>query len=527
MILQVPPFMHYLYYDVQFFSAEYPEYVNKGYNDALTVTVNSPSCGITRYVIDVNSGDFVFDSNRIPGTGFDIFATSGYPRLVDWVSTTPRSHGADAGATALVTRENPVSPYEQITVTFSITDAGDNQFDSGAFIDNVVFSGYERTTVIARKTLQDLNGEQLECGDTIRYTITISNTGRADQRNNPGHEFEDGIPANASYVLGSATATSGTITYDGGTNKLAWDGTIASESSVALTFNVTVNEELFNGALVSNQGTVYWDSNEDGTNDATELTDDPAVDDGIDQDGDGDTKDDDPTIITVTAYEAPSQLTEDFSDDTPGGNATQFYYTHRWFETSGGTTIGSNFEVASIYHYSTSQSFKIQLRASGGPQHWNYHFSQFGRDIQSWEAWFACGNASEPADLLLTFVNSGASDIARIKFEYVSEGTDLPTDYVLTLYYWEPFAGWIQLTADHPGGYLYNGWYKLRIAKNGTSLIDYSLYQQGKGLVNLSTGGRLGSPFEGLATLWWRSTLNPVVCPMFFWDEHTIGLTIP
>ena len=81
---------------------------------------------------------------------------------------------------------------------------------------------------------------------------------------------------------------------------------------------MTINSSLANGAEISNQGTVYWDTNENGTNDATELTDDPVVDDGVDLDGDGETDDDDPTNIVVFAYEPPSMLTEDFSDDTPG-----------------------------------------------------------------------------------------------------------------------------------------------------------------------------------------------------------------
>ncbi|NTU74230.1 PEGA domain-containing protein, partial [Candidatus Roizmanbacteria bacterium] len=51
-----------------------------------------------------------------------------------------RTNAADAGATALITHGgeyHPVSPYEEITVTFDIKDIGDNQFDSGVFIDNL------------------------------------------------------------------------------------------------------------------------------------------------------------------------------------------------------------------------------------------------------------------------------------------------------------------------------------------------------------------------------------------------------
>ena len=523
MILQVPPYMHYLYYDIQFFSAEYPEFIGSQYNDRLTVTVESPSKGITSYTCDVNGGDFILDANDIPGTGFDIFATSGNPILVDWVDTTPRTPGADAGSTALITREHAVSPNEQITVTFNIIDTGDNQFDSAVFIDNLIFSGLAKTEILARKTVEDINGGFLECGDVIEYRTTISNIGTANQSDNPGNEFEDFIPDNTTYVLGSETATSGVIEYNAGENKVIWNGEISSESSVALTFHVTVNDSLFNGTIISNQGTVYWDSNEDGTNDATELTDDSAADDGIDQDGDGETDDDDPTTAVVYSYEPPPTVTEDFSDDVPGGNATQYYYIYEWFETTE-VLSSSHFKVASTYYYSTAQSFKTQLRSPSSPQYWYYDLSAISSDIDWWEIWFACGNASEPYDLILEFKNDEDNDIAKIKFEYVHRGLDPLTDYVIELYYWSPSTGWNRLRSDYTMGYLFNDWYKLRIEKNGASNINYSLYQNGKGLVDSKIAGQLGSPFANFEKIEWSTTKNPVVCPMFFWDEHKLGL---
>jgi len=521
MTLTVPPYMHYLYYDAQFFSTEVPEYKGSQYNDKFTATINSPSNGITTYVIDINSGDFILTSRDIPGTGFNIFATSGNPDGVSWVDMTPRTPGADAGATALITRENPVSPNEQITVTFDIIDVGDNQFDSAVFIDNIMFSGFAKTEILARKTAQDTNGAYLESNDTIKYTVTISNTGTAAQNNNLGNEFEDIIPINTTYVPGSATATSGTIDYSNG--KIIWNGGVPAQSSVALTFDVTVNQSLINGTIISNQGNVYWDSNEDGTNDATELTDDPAVDDGIDKDGDGETDDDDPTKLTVFSFEPPSIVTEDFSDDTTGEKATQSYYGRPWFETNKGTS-GSVFEVASSYHYSTAKSFKTKIRSSGGTRYWNYTLSQLNSDMIWWEAWFACGNTSEASDLYLDFKNIAGNNIARIKFEYIHEGTAQPTDWVLRLYYMNPAGGWTRLNSDFQGGYLYNGWYKIRIEKNGANDINYYLYRSGVGLVDSETDSQLSAPFSNFARIEWYNTKNPVVCPMFFWDEHRVGL---
>lgn len=531
MTLQVPLYMHYLYYDVQFFSSEWPEYIGTKYNDKLTITVNSPSQGTSEYIFDVNSGYFVLDSHDIPGTGFDIFAQSGNPSDVDRVDTTPRDPGADAGASNLISIggiTHPVSPDEQITVTINIRDTGDNMVDSAAFIDNLRFTGFAKTEIIARKTVTDMNGNDTECNDTLKYEITISNTGSADQSNNPGNEFEDYIPENTVYVPGSAYSEYGTISYVAGENKIIWNGGVPAETSRVLEFKVTINESLANGVIISNQGTVYWDSDEDGTNDATELTDDAYVDDGIDQDGDGETDDDDPTEVTVFAFDYPPYVTEDFSDDIPGGNATQAYLSREWFATQRGEMIGSYFEVASSYHYSTARSFKTKLRQSDGPQYWTYTLSELEGEMIWWEVWFTCGDGSEEYDLYLDLENDYGQDIAKIKFDYVNNGTK-PMDWVIELYYYDSTNGWSRLNSFYADGYLRNNWYKIRIEKNGTSNINYILSINGIGEVDNQTGGQLGTPFSEFERVEWSSTTtpDPAVCPMLFLDEHRVGLTYP
>jgi len=62
--------------------------------------------------------------------------------------------------------------------------------------------------------------------------------------------------------------------------------------------------------------------------------------------------------------------------------------------------------------------------------------------------------------------------------------------------------------------------------KYGDNYINYSLYQAGKGLVDSQTASTVGPSFSNLARVEWSSTKSPVVCPIFFWDEHRIGLTL-
>ena len=595
MILQVPPYMHYIYYDIQFFTTEWPEYYSEKYNDKLTITVNSPTQGLSKYTFDVYSkpGYFVWNANDIPGTGFDIFAKSGNPSDVDLVDTTPRDPGSDANASDIIPIggvTHPVSPNEQITVTINIQDEGDNMFDSAAFIDNLRFSGYAKTEITTRKNVFDLNGGDLLCNDTLKYRVTISNTGSADQSDNLGNEFEDLLPDDVVYVNGSATANSGYVSYgpydwdinmdweidsedsdlinesygltgtpgwiredinnDGkvdsldlsavmshygetydypdGENKIVWNGDVPSETSCVIEFKVIVNENLENGHIISNQGNVYWDTDESGINDAIELTDDNYIDDGIDQDGDGETDDDDPTNIIIFAFDNPSFVTEDFSDDISGGNASQYYLSRKWFDAPESVSLGSYFEVAPSYHYSTAKSFKTKFRSSDGPQYWYYYLSNLeNAELKWWEIWFTCGDTSEEYMLYINLQTDNGLDIAKIKLNYVNMGFK-PMDWVLELYYYDS-GNWIRLNSYYTNGYLCNNWYNLRIEKNSTNYIDYSLSMTDFGVIDSGRGNALSGSFSDFERVKWSSTTSPdpVVCPLFFWDEHKIGLTYP
>lgn len=527
--LIVPANMYCVQYYIRFLSSEFPEYVDTKYNDKVTITVESPSQGITERIIAVNDADVQVWSSDMQDTGYDIFSIEANPDKVDIVGLTPILGGDDAGATPLQLYEHPVNPGEEVTIIFKLEDVGDNLFDSTVFIDSLGFSEEMERKIIARKSAYDENDDpidgSLECGSIIKYVVTLNNIGQANQGDNNGDEFDDFIPDNTTYVPGSASASSGTIAFNATENKITWNGNIPAQSSCTLQFQVTINGGVENDTTISNQGTIYWDSNGYGVNDETELTDDPNSADGIDQDGDGETNDDDPTEITVIAYDYPSSVTEDFTDDDPEDTATESYLGRRWFETSNCTTLGSTFEVSTNYYYATPKSFGMKMRNAGSPQYWNYTLSELEGDIEWWEIWFTCGNWSEKSDLNLTFKNSNNQIISKIRFEYFQNGNDYLTDWVVKIFCYDNANGWNRLYSDYPGGYLFNDWYKLRIEKNTTSTIDYKLYNYEGTLVFTKTKGLIGATFADLETIEWASTMSPIICPLFFWDEHSIGMT--
>ncbi len=110
-------------------------------------------------------------------------------------------------------------------------------------------------------------------GGTVTYTVTIPNPGTSTQLDNPGDEFTDVLPA--SLTLVSATASSGTATTDVPNRTVHWNGSIAAGGSVTITITATVNATA--SGPVSNQGTVFFDADGNGTNESSVLTDDPST----------------------------------------------------------------------------------------------------------------------------------------------------------------------------------------------------------------------------------------------------------
>jgi uncharacterized protein len=112
-------------------------------------------------------------------------------------------------------------------------------------------------------------------GATIDYTIVISNAGPAPQADNPGDEFVDVLPAELTLI--SASASSGTAVATIGTNTVTWNGAIPASGSVTITISASINTGVADGTSIVNQGTVQYDADGNGSNEATTTTDDTAV----------------------------------------------------------------------------------------------------------------------------------------------------------------------------------------------------------------------------------------------------------
>lgn len=123
-----------------------------------------------------------------------------------------------------------------------------------------------------------------ESGDTITYTIVLTNVGGSDLYDQAGDEFTDTLPPE--LTLTNVVATSGTTGM--AANTATWNGGLAIGASVTITITATLNDIPESMAFINNQGYASYDSTGDGTNDTTIPTDDPATSPA-----------DDPTVILV------------------------------------------------------------------------------------------------------------------------------------------------------------------------------------------------------------------------------------
>lgn len=195
---------------------------------------------------------------------------------VNWNGSIPGSGSVTVTITATInnTAEGQ-TVSNQGTVSYDADGNGTNEStattdDPGVAGANnpTVFATLSPATVTATKTASGT----FVVGSTVTYTVTLSNSAATAQLDNAGNEFTDVLPS--SLTLTGATASGGTATTSG--NTVNWNGRIAGNGSVTITITATVNAGT-GGTTISNQGTVSYDADGNGTNESTAQTDDPGV----------------------------------------------------------------------------------------------------------------------------------------------------------------------------------------------------------------------------------------------------------
>ncbi|HEX5042866.1 MAG TPA: hypothetical protein VFV75_08155 [Candidatus Polarisedimenticolaceae bacterium] len=111
---------------------------------------------------------------------------------------------------------------------------------------------------LVQKISTDLTGDPnvLLAGETLRYTITVRNTGNGAAT---GVVLRDAIPVNTAYVAGSTTLNGTAVADSGGLSPLVNGmpiGNIPVGGVATITFDVVVDPGVVDGTVISNQGFV-------------------------------------------------------------------------------------------------------------------------------------------------------------------------------------------------------------------------------------------------------------------------------
>jgi uncharacterized repeat protein (TIGR01451 family) len=182
-------------------------------------------------------------------------AGASFPTLTLTVNVT---ENAAASSTNSVTVSTP--SFESNTANNSATD-----------VTAVAFPNLSTST----KAVLDLNGGDAAPGDTLRYTITLTESGG---RAASGVTVTDHIPANATFAsfvsipAGASSSFSPPPNGDNDKGVITVSGiSVAANASVTLVFNVTV-DNVSAGALIDNTATVNNPNGPDATPAAPTIT---------------------------------------------------------------------------------------------------------------------------------------------------------------------------------------------------------------------------------------------------------------
>jgi uncharacterized repeat protein (TIGR01451 family) len=244
--------------------------VTAGANLTYTITANNAGP-------DAATNATLTDSLPVGTTFVSIAAPAG------WTCTTP-AVGANGDVTCSNASMTVGSAVFTLVVNVVPNTAAGTVLSNTATVVSTTFdpnsgneSDTETTNVISPA---NVTGTKTASGtfspsSIVTYSIVLTNSGPAAQSDNPGNEFTDVLPAQLTLL--SATATSGTALATVATNTVTWNGAIPNGGTVTITIQALIEADVPVGTTVSNQGTISYDADGNGTNEASNTTDDPQV----------------------------------------------------------------------------------------------------------------------------------------------------------------------------------------------------------------------------------------------------------
>jgi uncharacterized repeat protein (TIGR01451 family) len=248
-----------------------PVYPGAGLTYTITVTNGGPDAATGLTLTDALPAGTLFaslDTSLAAGWGCVTPAVGANGTVTCTAPTLAAS--SSAVFTLSVTVDPAVTPGSVLTNTASVTQTSTEGTpgDESATATTTVQTPPD---VYATKAVSGV----AFVGAPLTYTIVLYNNGSTPQLDNPGDELVDVLPA--SLTLVSADATSGSAVATVATNTVTWNGSIPAGGSVTVTILAQVGSGVTLGDVISNQATVSYDADGNGTNESSAPSDDPAT----------------------------------------------------------------------------------------------------------------------------------------------------------------------------------------------------------------------------------------------------------
>ncbi|HEV2826397.1 MAG TPA: DUF11 domain-containing protein, partial [Pyrinomonadaceae bacterium] len=250
--------------DLSVTKVDSPDPVNAGsnLNYTITVTNNGPDAATNSSWSDPLPAATTFTALSAP-EGWSCIT----PEIGD-SGTVSCSNSSFGVGSAVFTLTVAVAPTVPAGTTISNTATATSGTPDGNANNN---SGTAISTVLSPANVKGTKSHSggTTPGSTISYLIILSNNGNSDQQDNPGDEFTDVLPS--SLTLVSASASGGTAIANIATNTVSWNGVVSAGDTITITIDATIKagtEE----QTISNQGTISYDADGNGTNEASTST---------------------------------------------------------------------------------------------------------------------------------------------------------------------------------------------------------------------------------------------------------------
>jgi len=228
---------------------------NTGNGDAVNVTLRDVVPANTTYV----ASSTTLNGSPVADAGGQSALVNGMP-INSLPAGTTATITFDVVVNANVVSGTVISNQGFVSVPASgIVDQPSDDPDTPAVNDPTRDTvGNQPAQFLVQKISTDLTGDPnvLLAGETLRYTITVRNTGNSDAAN---VTLRDAVPANTTYVASSTTLNGSPVADSGGVSALVNGmpiNALPAGATATITFDVVVNRNAANATVISNQGFV-------------------------------------------------------------------------------------------------------------------------------------------------------------------------------------------------------------------------------------------------------------------------------